>query len=445
MDLQACLGQGRVRVRVSLRLDLQSADMVVPVQGGFLDDVQRLDLDAMAWAPPPAVGGAAPGAPRRAAGHSLAGLLAFGGCTPTPHGVMPIARTDLLLLGARRPRGTEQCAAACMRAALPRGPDGCCSVRSHLARVRLLSAPAHEDQGVAVPGSTQVNEAERGACTCFTRVHGCAGRPRRTAPELVSSGPAPTARLGTAGHSPWEPAHAPAAPARPGLARIGRLGARAAGQDAMSAVAAPFSCKQEAAPGPPGAGAGPVPGPMWRYGYQGPARSVAGLARAPDGLPGAPGAAPGGAARAPTWAGGAAGQAGAAAAGAESCGPAVGRPGKGSEDAWCPGHGGAGAAARDADAPAAGPEGGAAGSWQQVAAHGGARAMALEVQALATALEGSAGGSVRRAAAHAAAGCAPGGAAARSDGLARGSMQPAAPRGAAEGAVGAAGGRATGL
>jgi len=79
--------------------------VAVRAQGGFLDDVQRLDLDTMAWAPPPAVGGAAPGAPRRAAGHSLAGLLAFGGCTPTPHGVMPIARTDLLLLGARRPPG----------------------------------------------------------------------------------------------------------------------------------------------------------------------------------------------------------------------------------------------------------------------------------------------------------------------------------------------------
>jgi hypothetical protein len=114
--------------------------VAVRAQGGFLDDVQRLDLDTMAWAPPPAVGGAAPGAPRRAAGHSLAGLLAFGGCTPTPHGVMPIARTDLLLLGARRPRAAEQCPAARVAAALPRGPIGRCSMRSHWARVPSLSA-----------------------------------------------------------------------------------------------------------------------------------------------------------------------------------------------------------------------------------------------------------------------------------------------------------------
>lgn len=70
-------------------------------QGHFLDDVQRLDLHAMAWAPPPLVGGRMPRAQQRAAGHSLVGLLVFGGCMPTPHGILPVARTDLLLLGAR--------------------------------------------------------------------------------------------------------------------------------------------------------------------------------------------------------------------------------------------------------------------------------------------------------------------------------------------------------
>ena len=63
--------------------------------------MQRLDLDTLQWAPPPRVGGDPwPPALRRAAGHSLAGLCAFGGCMPSPHGILPVARTDLLLLGA---------------------------------------------------------------------------------------------------------------------------------------------------------------------------------------------------------------------------------------------------------------------------------------------------------------------------------------------------------
>ena len=38
---------------------------------------------------------------RRIAGHTLAGLLAFGGCIPTIMGIMPVEKLDLLLLGMR--------------------------------------------------------------------------------------------------------------------------------------------------------------------------------------------------------------------------------------------------------------------------------------------------------------------------------------------------------
>lgn len=37
---------------------------------------------------------------RRIAGHTFAGLLAFGGCIPTIMGIMPVEKLDLLLLGA---------------------------------------------------------------------------------------------------------------------------------------------------------------------------------------------------------------------------------------------------------------------------------------------------------------------------------------------------------
>ena len=36
---------------------------------------------------------------RRIAGHTFAGLLAFGGCIPTIMGIMPVEKLDLLLLG----------------------------------------------------------------------------------------------------------------------------------------------------------------------------------------------------------------------------------------------------------------------------------------------------------------------------------------------------------
>lgn len=36
---------------------------------------------------------------RRIAGHTLDGLLAFGGCIPTIMGIMPVAKMDIMLLG----------------------------------------------------------------------------------------------------------------------------------------------------------------------------------------------------------------------------------------------------------------------------------------------------------------------------------------------------------
>ena len=73
--------------------------MPLLLQGRVLEDVQRLDLDTLEWALPPRVG-AQPQGGFRGAGHTLAGLCAFGGCMPTVVGVLPVERTDLLLLGA---------------------------------------------------------------------------------------------------------------------------------------------------------------------------------------------------------------------------------------------------------------------------------------------------------------------------------------------------------
>lgn len=75
--------------------------MPLLLQGKILEDVQRLDLDTLEWMSPPRVG-AHPQGGVRAAGHTLAGLCAFGGCMPTPFGVLPVARADVLLLGATR-------------------------------------------------------------------------------------------------------------------------------------------------------------------------------------------------------------------------------------------------------------------------------------------------------------------------------------------------------
>ncbi|CAL8467742.1 g7280 [Coccomyxa elongata] len=70
-----------------------------PTSGSFLEDVQRLHIPTLVWGPPPAVSGRPSRALRRIAGHTFAGLLAFGGCIPTIMGIMPVEKLDLLLLG----------------------------------------------------------------------------------------------------------------------------------------------------------------------------------------------------------------------------------------------------------------------------------------------------------------------------------------------------------
>ncbi len=69
-------------------------------QGSFLDDLQRLHVPSLTWGKAPEVSGRPSRALRRIAGHTFAGLLAFGGCIPTIMGIMPVEKLDLLLLGA---------------------------------------------------------------------------------------------------------------------------------------------------------------------------------------------------------------------------------------------------------------------------------------------------------------------------------------------------------
>ena len=69
------------------------------MQGSFLDDLQQLHVPSLTWKKPPEVAGRPSRALRRIAGHTLAGLLAFGGCIPTIMGIMPVEKLDLLLLG----------------------------------------------------------------------------------------------------------------------------------------------------------------------------------------------------------------------------------------------------------------------------------------------------------------------------------------------------------
>ena len=56
-------------------------------------------MPSLTWKKPPEVAGRPSRALRRIAGHTLAGLLAFGGCIPTIMGIMPVEKLDLLLLG----------------------------------------------------------------------------------------------------------------------------------------------------------------------------------------------------------------------------------------------------------------------------------------------------------------------------------------------------------
>ena len=87
-----------------------------PAAGGFLSDVWAMHLPSLAWTevgggsggggggggggqagtPPPLAG--RPAGPRRVAGHTLAGGVAFGGCVPTLAGVVPVAKCDVMLL-----------------------------------------------------------------------------------------------------------------------------------------------------------------------------------------------------------------------------------------------------------------------------------------------------------------------------------------------------------
>lgn len=71
------------------------------IQGSFLDDLQRLHVPSLTWRKAPEVIGRPSRALRRIAGHTFAGLLAFGGCIPTIMGIMPVEKLDLLLLGER--------------------------------------------------------------------------------------------------------------------------------------------------------------------------------------------------------------------------------------------------------------------------------------------------------------------------------------------------------
>ena len=69
------------------------------LQGNFLDDVNKLHLPSLTWRQPPTLHGRPARALRNIAGHSLDGLIAFGGCIPTIMGIMPVAKTDPLLIG----------------------------------------------------------------------------------------------------------------------------------------------------------------------------------------------------------------------------------------------------------------------------------------------------------------------------------------------------------
>ncbi|KAK9793761.1 hypothetical protein WJX73_004838 [Symbiochloris irregularis] len=75
-----------------------------PMQGELLDDLQRLHVPTLTWmGPPPEILGRPGRALRSIAGHSLGGLVAFGGCIATALGIVPIAKMDVLLLGKPPP------------------------------------------------------------------------------------------------------------------------------------------------------------------------------------------------------------------------------------------------------------------------------------------------------------------------------------------------------
>eukprot|EP00873_Tetraselmis_striata_P014467 jgi/Tetstr1/434731/TSEL_023783.t1 len=74
-----------------------------PARGAWLKDTWLLDLVSLTWRPGPA---AVEGRPRwhvAIAGHTLEGLVAFGGCSRGIFGITPVAKMDVLLLGPKPP------------------------------------------------------------------------------------------------------------------------------------------------------------------------------------------------------------------------------------------------------------------------------------------------------------------------------------------------------
>ena len=114
--------------------------MPLLLQGRILEDVQRLDLDTLEWALPPRVG-AQPQGGLRGAGHTLAGLCAFGGCMPTVVGVLPVKRTDVLLLGAahQQPQPARISKRTCFTWPLCTIPVAACSCHMAFCRLRTLA------------------------------------------------------------------------------------------------------------------------------------------------------------------------------------------------------------------------------------------------------------------------------------------------------------------
>jgi len=73
-----------------------------PARGSWLHDTWALDLASLQWHQPADVHGR-PRQHSRIAGHSLAGQVAFGGCIRALFEITPVAKMDLLLLGAPPP------------------------------------------------------------------------------------------------------------------------------------------------------------------------------------------------------------------------------------------------------------------------------------------------------------------------------------------------------
>ena len=72
-------------------------------------------MPSLTWGKAPEVSGRPSRALRRIAGHTFAGLLAFGGCIPTIMGIMPVEKLDLLLLGGSVIIAEQNCMRACPR------------------------------------------------------------------------------------------------------------------------------------------------------------------------------------------------------------------------------------------------------------------------------------------------------------------------------------------